>query len=58
MNKRIIFPKFIKRAHQWMVHIITIGLDKSETQKMNWFSNEEDAQNFYKEELNAKNNTN
>ena len=41
-----------------MVHVITIGLDKKETQKMSWFPTETEAQNFYKEETNVENNIN
>jgi hypothetical protein len=49
MSKKTILPRFVKRAHLWMVHIITIGLDKTETQKMNWFSTKEEAIKFYED---------
>lgn len=42
----IIKPKFIKKANQWLVHEITVGQDKKQVQKMNWFETEDEAKEF------------
>lgn len=58
-DKRVLAPKFIKKANLWMVSVITFDpVKRKDNQKMNWFSTETEAKNYYKEEINVENNIN
>jgi hypothetical protein len=39
-------PRYVKRANMWAVTVFTMG-DKKMTQKVEFFSSEKEAWNFY-----------
>ena len=43
------FPKYVHKAGQWCVTVVTPGKDKT-TQTQSWFATLEEAMEYYKQE--------